>query len=241
MTDDVERLRRRLERERAARLEAEAIAERGTRELWEANADLDRRVAERTAELQAALSDATAARDAVTGLFARVAHELTTPLHAIGGLLELVDGRPLAADSRESLALARLATKRAEVSLAVVLELAGAEPLPAPLEVRSPAEVADEVVARWLWVASRRSVLLVADAPTEPVEGRWRVVGALADLVLEAALRAAAPGSMSLRLHGRDGVELSVDTALDRETLDLAATLAEAYGGAVRGRSIVVR
>jgi len=241
VTDEVERLRRRLDRERAARLEAEAIAERGMRDLWEANTQLDRRVAERTAELEAALTAATAARDAVARLFARVAHELTTPLHAIGGLLELVDGQPLDRDSRESLVLARLASKRAEVSLAVVLELAGAGPLPAAMELRSPADVADEAVARWRWASSRRGVLLVADAPTEPAEGRWRIVSALADLLLEAALRAAPAGALSLRLHVDDGVELGVDRPVDRETMDLAATLAEAYGGTVRAATVVVR
>jgi signal transduction histidine kinase len=241
VTDEVERLQRRLDRERAARLEAEAIAERGIRELWEANSRLDRAVAERTAELEAALDTATAARDAVASLFGRVAHELTTPLHAIAGLLELIDGRPLDADSRESLSMARLAAKRAEVSLAVVLELAGAGALPAPLDLRSPASVADEAVSRWLWVSNRRSVLLVADAPTEPAEGRWRVVAALADLLLEAALRAAPPGSLSLQLQARDGIEISVTGRLDRETVDLAATLAEAYGGGALDHTFVVR
>ena len=53
--DEIERLQSRLERERRARRQAEIIAERGMRELWEANDELQRRVTNRTAELLMAL------------------------------------------------------------------------------------------------------------------------------------------------------------------------------------------
>ena len=62
--DRVERLERRVERERRAREEAEAIAERGMRDLWLANRDLESRVAERTAELELSLQAATMAGQA---------------------------------------------------------------------------------------------------------------------------------------------------------------------------------
>jgi two-component system, sensor histidine kinase len=236
------RLHRRLERERAARLEAEAIAERGLRDLWEANALLDRRVEERTAELELALAAATAARDAATGVFARLAHQLTTPLHAIGALLELVDAGPLDPESRDSIAMARLAARRFEVNLVVVLELAGAGPLGAPVEQRSPADVADEVATRWTWAASRRSVLLLTDAPTEAAAGRWRVVSCLADLLVEAALRHSGPGTVTLGLMpSGGGIALRVDAPVDRETFELAVSLVEAYGGSESDGSLVVR
>ena len=49
---EIERLTARLDRERRTRREAELIAERGLRELWQVNRDLDDRVAERTAHLE---------------------------------------------------------------------------------------------------------------------------------------------------------------------------------------------
>ena len=53
---DVERLEARLERERRARRQAEVIAERGMRELWETNRDLQERVVARTHQLERQLS-----------------------------------------------------------------------------------------------------------------------------------------------------------------------------------------
>lgn len=50
--DEVEQLRGRLERERKARRQAEVIAERGMRELWDANRELQTGVRRRTASLE---------------------------------------------------------------------------------------------------------------------------------------------------------------------------------------------
>lgn len=50
--DEVEQLQARLERERKARRQAEVIAERGMRELWDVNRDLQSGVRRRTASLQ---------------------------------------------------------------------------------------------------------------------------------------------------------------------------------------------
>ena len=55
-SSDVERLEARLERERRARRQAEAIAERGMRELWETNRELQLRIDARTGQLQPELA-----------------------------------------------------------------------------------------------------------------------------------------------------------------------------------------
>jgi len=87
---DIERLRERLEQEKRARQQAEAIAEEQRRELYQANLELQRlneklekRVRRRTAELSAARDETlqsikarTAAEDALTAAQARLAHLL---------------------------------------------------------------------------------------------------------------------------------------------------------------------
>ena len=61
MADDTERFRRRYERERSARLQAEKIAEDAIAALSASNRELDARVQERTVELEAALERASQA------------------------------------------------------------------------------------------------------------------------------------------------------------------------------------
>ncbi|TFH16883.1 MAG: hypothetical protein E4H05_06745 [Acidimicrobiales bacterium] len=99
----IQRLERRLERERRAREEAEQIAERGMRDLWLANQELEARVAARTVDLERSLRAAHMASEAKETFLAELGHELATPLHAVLGLLELIDSDTLAGDDRARL------------------------------------------------------------------------------------------------------------------------------------------
>lgn len=107
------RYKRRFNRERAARLEAEAIADRGLRELWLANRELDKRVAERTADLERTLEELETVSKTRQDFLSTLSHEMRTPLNGVLGMLELLeqyipDGQPMsyleaARDSAEKL------------------------------------------------------------------------------------------------------------------------------------------
>jgi signal transduction histidine kinase/ActR/RegA family two-component response regulator len=104
--------RARLARERAARHEAERLLETKARELYlrnrelaEAAATLEARVAARTADLEAALAAADRAAQARLAFLAMVSHELRTPLNAIVGVIGLLGESTLDAAQRRQVAL----------------------------------------------------------------------------------------------------------------------------------------
>ena len=97
MGDEVERLYKRLERERSARKQAEQLLEKKSIELYNSNQslkilaeNLEQQVQERTKELEKALSNAESATRAKSSFLANMSHEIRTPLNAILGLSYLI-------------------------------------------------------------------------------------------------------------------------------------------------------
>ena len=93
--------RSRYDRERRAREEAETLLEAKSRELFEANENLERLVAERTAELTQALAAAREAGEMRARFLAVMSHEIRTPLGGLMGMLDLLRDEPAPAATRD--------------------------------------------------------------------------------------------------------------------------------------------
>jgi signal transduction histidine kinase len=91
-SDPVARLERRLARERAARLEAEQIAEKGLRDLYLANQNLDHLVTERTLELHSARIELERSAVRRESFLASLSRQVRTPLNGVVGMLDLLEG-----------------------------------------------------------------------------------------------------------------------------------------------------
>ena len=206
--DEIERLQSRLERERRARRQAEIIAERGMRELWEANDELQRRVTTRTTELLTALGAREHQQIARSTAIERAIDALADQLEAALG----ESGH----DASERWGYIRTLLTTAPEAATSTVSIEGDLP-----------GFADGLLERWQRRAARAGQLLSVElgADTASAGVDWAVLQAVSDTLLRACVRHETTGGLRVML-GVSGEGASV--AISSSGPTLVAELVEA-------------
>ena len=192
------------------------------RELEEANQSLERRVTERTAELQhyqghleemvhvrtlelaQARDDAEAASRAKSALLANMTHELRTPLHQISGLVQILHRRIEDEKQKSTLDKITGASRRLQTLLENILELARVESGRVEIESKpfAPAMLLADAVNRWQAEAARKDLqLAAASTPDLPAAlcGDFVRIAEVLDCLTSNAIKFTSQGTITLR------------------------------------------
>lgn len=225
------RLERRLNRERKARLEAESIAEEGMRKLFDTNTDLDRRISERTQELEAATALAQASSAAKGALIGALSHEVRTPMNGVLGMLELLRDSSVGDQQAEWLDTASSSARRMNRLFARMFELfeLNGRDLSDEFESVVIDELLSDYSAFWAPKLMRRGKLLVVESFLDPgttINTARRPCRRVLDELLSNALEHASPGSVRLEVEGKaNSVRLSVTDSGPGITADRLVSL----------------
>lgn len=208
----IARLERRIKRERAARMEAEAIADRQMRELWVTNRELDKRVAERTAELQEAMAALETSTTGGARFVSNMSHEMLTPLNGIVGMLELLGEHSHTDAMRSYVASANEATDRLHRLIRRLLDLvqlAGRSLKPNVAET-AIADLASSLEERWRVPCLSKGQLITVTSRGSNRERVWldqqRLLQVLNEM-MDNVTRHATPGVVTIEFD--DGEPMS--------------------------------
>jgi two-component system sensor histidine kinase EvgS len=199
------RLQRRLARSSESLEQAERIAEQGMRNLWDINQELKASVAERTFDAEQSLASATSASDAKERFLAELGHGLATPLHAILGLLELIDPVSLTIVDQGRVSEIRDHAVTLSGLLNGLVDLAGAEGSSAPqhFERRRPSAWLDQLIARWTREAAASGQLIAPSVAGHDVEIvlDWNRLTRIVDALMSNAVRHASAGLITVEMN----------------------------------------
>ncbi|GAB4455702.1 MAG: hypothetical protein OHK0041_20390 [Anaerolineales bacterium] len=193
--------------------------------LQAANRSLERRVQERTAELQKALERVSELSQMKANFIANISHELRTPLTHIKGYIELLISEslgPLTAEQRHALQVSQQSSAKLEglIEDLIMVSLASRGELSINLENMDICRIARLAVKSFLERAQARGVTLTAaiggDVPL--VQGDPQKIGWALSQLIDNGIKFTSTGgsvTVSVRREGENLVIVSVsDTGI---------------------------
>jgi signal transduction histidine kinase/ActR/RegA family two-component response regulator len=184
-------------------------------------AELEQRVADRTADVEAARLEAERANQAKTDFLSRMSHELRTPLNAVLGFAQLLEIEPLTTEQRESVDYILKAGRHLLGLIDEVLDISRIEAgrLSLSLEPIPLGEMIQEALELIRSLAATRNIRL-AGAPPEPddrcvLADRQRLKQVLLNLLSNAVKFNRPAGEVRVRV---------VDVGGDRHRVEVSDT-----------------
>lgn len=207
----VARLERRLKRERSSREQAERIAEDGMRRLFQANLELDRRVVERTEELDAERVSAALSAAERAEFLRLMSRETRSPLNGVIGVMEVLcsnaeseQARAWASDGLDS------ASQLDKIMTRLLLFLELEEVQAAPMSSEEPGKVLTAVNSRWRHDALRAGLLLTTENYCDLGQrfvGHLADVNAIFDELISNAIKHGDPGLLEISSEFDAGID----------------------------------
>ncbi|MEW6288106.1 MAG: ATP-binding protein [Chloroflexota bacterium] len=190
--------------------------------LQAANRTLERRVQERTAELEKALQRVSELSQLKANFIANISHELRTPLTHIKGYIELLVSEslgPLTAEQRHALQVSQQSSARLEglIEDLIMISLASRGELSIKLENMDIRRIASLAVKSFMGQAQARGINLRAaiDEDVPLVQGDPQKIGwALSQLIDNGIKFTSAGGSVTVAVR-REGENLVIVSVSD--------------------------
>jgi two-component system, OmpR family, phosphate regulon sensor histidine kinase PhoR len=223
------------------------------------NKFLEKRVQERTAELELALSRLSELNQMKSNLVANISHELRTPLTHIKGYIELLISEglgPLTTDQDQALDVMQTSTDRLERLIEDLLLFSMVEKEQIILHIRpfNLNKLCSELINRSANNAEQRNIKLVFENPAEPVliDGDEEKIAWAITQLLDNAIKFTPPGGnaeISIEVEGKFarlavadsgiGIPLEKFDEIFESFHQLDGSSTRRYGGTGLGLSLV--
>ncbi len=226
MPSEIEKFKLRLAREKLARQQAENLLEEKAAALYEKNQqlisltdDLEKQVANRTAQMQKARDEALQALKIKSDFIANMSHELRTPMNGVLGVLSILSHENLNEEQRELLETAQSSGEHLLMVINDVLDFSKIEAdkvelVMAPLNIRS---YLDNLCKSFQLQAKQKnlefSLNIDSAIPNELVTDKLRLTQILTNL-LSNALKFTLQGQVSVSFESKEVRETDGDFRL---------------------------